>query len=104
VPVKESIGNGVLSLFEAYALGQRLRVADVLIAATTREAAGPLATCNARHFRAIAGLELRVFRPQAELNPVPQLGAPTYVARIDCHATSVVVAKTFVAVLRNRER
>jgi len=66
VPVSESISHVALSLIEAHALGQGLRVADALIVATAREAALPLATGNARHFRAIAGLELKVFRPQAE--------------------------------------
>jgi predicted nucleic acid-binding protein len=66
VPVNESISHVALSLVEAYAIGQGLRLADALIAATAQEAALPLATCNTRHFRAIAGLELKAFRPQAE--------------------------------------
>jgi len=65
IPVNESISHVALSLLEAYALGQGLRVADALIAATAREAALPLATGNARHFKAIAGLEVKVFRPGA---------------------------------------
>lgn len=54
-----------LSLIEAHAVGKGLRVADALIAATAREAALPLATVNARHFRVIAGLDVKVFRPRA---------------------------------------
>lgn len=65
LPVNESISHVALSLIEAYGLGEGLRVADALIAATAREAAWPLATGNARHFKAIAGLELKVFRPAA---------------------------------------
>lgn len=65
VPVNESISHVALSLIEAHALGEGLRVADALIAATAREAALPLATGNARHFKAITGLEVKVFRPQA---------------------------------------
>jgi predicted nucleic acid-binding protein len=66
VSVSESIGHVALSLIEAHALGQGLRVADALIAATAREAALPLATGNVRRFRAIAGLEVKVFRPGAD--------------------------------------
>jgi len=65
IPVNESISHVALSLIEAYALSAGLRVADALIAATAREVALPLATANARHFKAIAGLEVKVFRPQA---------------------------------------
>jgi predicted nucleic acid-binding protein len=55
VPVNESISHVALSLIEAHAIGEGLRVADALIAAT----ALPLATGNARHFKAIAGLEVK---------------------------------------------
>ncbi len=65
VPVNESISHVALSLIEAYALSAGLRVADALIAATARETSLPLATANARDFRAIEGLEVKVFRPQA---------------------------------------
>lgn len=66
IPVNEPISHVALSLIEAYALSAGLRAGDALIAATAREAALPLATANARHFRVIAGLELKVFRPGAE--------------------------------------
>jgi len=66
VPVNESISHVALSLIEAHALSSGLRVADALIAATAQEAALPLATANARHFKAIAGLEVKAFRPGAE--------------------------------------
>jgi len=65
VPVNESISHVALSLTEARALGSGLRAADALIAATAREAARPLATANARHLKAIAGLEVKIFRPPA---------------------------------------
>ena len=65
IPVNESISHVALSLIEAHAMGEGPRVADALIAATAREAALPLATGNARHFKAIAGLEVKVFRPEA---------------------------------------
>jgi len=66
IPIDESISHVALSLIEAHALGEQLRVADALVAATARDAALPLATGNARHFRAIAGLELKAFRPGAK--------------------------------------
>jgi predicted nucleic acid-binding protein len=66
IPVNEAISHVALSLIEAHALGGGLRVADALIAATARAAALPLATGNARHFKAIAGLEVKAFRPGAE--------------------------------------
>ena len=66
ISVNESISHVALSLIEAYALSAGLRVADALIAATAREAALPLATANVRHFKAIAGLEVKAFRPGAE--------------------------------------
>ena len=64
VPVNESISHVALSLTEARALGPGLRVADALTAAA-REAALPLGTANARHLKAIAGLEVKIFRPPA---------------------------------------
>jgi hypothetical protein len=45
---------------------QQSRIRLIPVNATAREAALPLATGNARHFKAIAGLELKVFRPEAE--------------------------------------
>jgi len=42
-----------------------LQVADALIAATARETGEILATGNIRHFRPIAGLRLKTFRPSA---------------------------------------
>jgi predicted nucleic acid-binding protein len=51
------------SLMEAHALRSGLQVADALIAATARETGETLATGNVRHFRPIAGLRLKTFRP-----------------------------------------
>jgi predicted nucleic acid-binding protein len=65
VPVSESMSDVSLSLIEAYAPGKVLGVSDALIAATARDVAQPLATGNARHFKVIAGLEVKVFRPGA---------------------------------------
>jgi len=63
VPIDEAISYLAASLAEEHARASGLRVADALIAATARERGEILATGNARHFRSIAGLELKVFRP-----------------------------------------
>jgi len=63
VPVHESASHVALSLIEAHALPGGLRVADALIAATALAEALPLATGNVRHFKTIAGLEVKPFRP-----------------------------------------
>jgi len=48
---------------EAHALKGGLQVADAIIGATARETGEILATGNIRHFRPIAGLRLKIFRP-----------------------------------------
>jgi predicted nucleic acid-binding protein len=63
IPLTESIGHIAAGLIEEYALSSGLRLEDALIAATVREAGETLATGNIRHFRPIANLELRPFRP-----------------------------------------
>jgi hypothetical protein len=65
IPVNESISHLAATWMEEHALKDGLRVADALIAATARETASVLATGNVRHFRAIAGLELKRFRATA---------------------------------------
>jgi predicted nucleic acid-binding protein len=61
----ESMSHLAASLMEAHALRSGLQVADALIAATARETGEVLATANIRHFRPIAGLRLKTFRPSA---------------------------------------
>lgn len=63
LPLDASIGHVSVTLMEARAMGDGLQVADALIAATALEAGLPLGTANVRHFRAIAGIDLRQFRP-----------------------------------------
>jgi len=61
IPLNEPISHLAATLMEEHALSGGLQVADALIAATARETGSPLATANVRHFRSIAGLELKAF-------------------------------------------
>jgi len=63
LPLDEAMSHLAASLMEAHALRGGLQVADAFIAATARETGEILATGNLRHFRAIAGLRLKTFRP-----------------------------------------
>ncbi len=63
--LSESIGHMAAGLIEEHALTCGLRLNDALIAATAREAGETLATGNIRHFRPIANLDLKPFRPRA---------------------------------------
>ena len=61
IPLNEPISHLAATLMEEHALSDGLQVADALIAATARQNGSPLATANVRHFRSIAGLELKAF-------------------------------------------
>ena len=61
--LSENIGHRASVYIEEYALKSRLGVADALIAATAAEGKLPLCSGNAKHYRAIAEVELQVFRP-----------------------------------------
>ena len=65
VPLSESIGHIAAALIEEHATSQGLRIVDALIAATAREAGETLATGNVRHFRALANLDVKPFRPRS---------------------------------------
>jgi predicted nucleic acid-binding protein len=65
LPLSESIGHIAAGLIEEHALSCGLHVEDALIAATAREAGETLATANLRHFRPIANLHLKPFRPRS---------------------------------------
>lgn len=64
LPLSESIGHIAAGLIEEHALSCGLRLEDALIAATVREAGETFATGNIRHFRHIANLDLKPFRPR----------------------------------------
>jgi hypothetical protein len=63
LPLTENIGHRALVYVEEYGLSSGMRAGDAIVAATATENGLTLATGNARHFRPVKGLSLRVFRP-----------------------------------------
>jgi len=63
VRLSENIGHRAAIYLEEYALKSNLGVPDALIAATAAENELILCTGNAKDYRAIEELELKVFRP-----------------------------------------
>lgn len=63
LPITQSIGHRAAVYIEEYALSSGLRAADALIAATAQENNLALMTSNAKHFRIIKDLDLKIFKP-----------------------------------------
>ena len=63
LPLTENIGHRAAIYVEEYALSYHIRAGDALIAATAVENNLTLCTGNAKHFKPIKELKLRVFRP-----------------------------------------
>ena len=63
LPITQSISELACNLVEKYALSHALHMADALIAATAISHSLPLLTANAKHFSAVAGLRVQVFKP-----------------------------------------
>jgi hypothetical protein len=63
LPVTENISHRAMTYMSEYGLSNGLEAGDCLIAATAVEHRFPLATGNAKHFKAIKDLELKIFRP-----------------------------------------
>lgn len=63
LPLTEAIGHRAAVYIAEYTLSHGLRAVDAIIAATATENSLPLCSGNARHYRAIQELELKVFRP-----------------------------------------
>jgi predicted nucleic acid-binding protein len=63
LPLSENIGYRASVYLEEYALKSNLGIPDAMIAATAVESRQPLCTANAKGYRVIAELALKVFRP-----------------------------------------
>ena len=63
VPLSENIGHRASIYLEEYALKSNLGVPDALIAATAAENETTLCPGNAKDYRAITEVKLKVFRP-----------------------------------------
>jgi hypothetical protein len=63
LPLTENVGHRALIYVEAYSLSHGLRAGDAIIAATAAENNMVLVSSNAKHFRPIRGLKLKVFKP-----------------------------------------
>jgi predicted nucleic acid-binding protein len=63
LPLSESIGHRALIYLEEYTLSHGLRAGDAIVAATAAESNMTLVSSNARHFKPIKELKLKVFNP-----------------------------------------
>lgn len=63
LPLTENIGHRAAVYIEEYSLSNGLRAGDALIAATAAENSLMLCSSNAKHFRPIKDLSLKVFHP-----------------------------------------
>ena len=63
LPLTEAIGHRALVYIEEYTLAHGLRAGDAIIAATAVESDLTLISSNAKHFKPIRELKLKVFSP-----------------------------------------
>ena len=63
LPFTENIGHRASIYIEEYALSSGLRSGDAIIAATAVENNMPLFSSNAKHFKMIKELKLKIFEP-----------------------------------------
>ena len=63
LPLTENIGHRALIYVEEYALSSGMRAGDAIIAATAVENNLPVVSSNAKHFRVVRELQLKVFKP-----------------------------------------
>ena len=63
LPLSGNIGHRATVYIEQYSLSHGLRAGDAIIAATAAESNLQLCSSNAKHFKSIKDLNLKVFRP-----------------------------------------
>jgi len=63
LPLSENIGHRALIYVEEYALPSNMRAGDAIIAATAVENNLTLVTSNAKHFKSVKELRLKMFKP-----------------------------------------
>jgi len=63
LPLTENIGHRASIYIEEYTLASHLRAGDAIVAATAVENNMPLVSSNAKHFRLIKDLRLKMFKP-----------------------------------------
>jgi len=63
LPLTENIGHRASIYVEEYTLSSGIRSGDAIIAATAIENNMPLSSSNAKHFKVIKELKLKVFKP-----------------------------------------
>ena len=63
LPLTENIGHRAAIYIEEYTLVSNLRAGDAIIAASATENNLMLATANAKHFKPIKDLKLKIFKP-----------------------------------------
>jgi predicted nucleic acid-binding protein len=63
LPFTENVGHRACVYIEEYALSNGLRAGDAIVAATAAENNLTLMTSNAKHFKSIKDLKLKIFRP-----------------------------------------
>ena len=63
LPLTENIGHRASIYIEEYTLSSNLRSGDAIIAATAVENNMTLVSSNAKHFKLIKDLKLKVFKP-----------------------------------------
>lgn len=63
LPMTENIGHRAAIYIEEFSLSHSMRAGDAIIAATATELNMDLCSSNAKHFRQISDLKLKIFKP-----------------------------------------